>query len=94
MWLSIMTQMHGDKLLRIKGILRLDVEPRDAEGNAPPYELHCVQHLIYPARALPAWPDDDPRNRMVFIARGMSQQALNGLAANLLDTLGVSPTVR
>ena len=88
MWLSIMTQMHGEKLLRIKGIVRLDVEQRDSTGAAPAYELHCVQHLVYPARALPAWPDADPRNRLVFIARGMSQQMLDGLARNLVETLG------
>ncbi len=88
MWLSIMTQMHGDKLLRIKGIVRLDVEPRDSTGAAPAFELHCVQHLVYPARALPVWPDDDPCNRLVFIARGMSQHMLNGLAQNLVETLG------
>ena len=88
MWLSIMTQMHGEKLLRIKGIVRLDIEPRDSAGESPAFELHCVQHLVYPARALPAWPDEDPRNRLVFIARGMSQQMLDGLARNLVETLG------
>ncbi len=88
MWLSIMTQMHGEKLLRIKGIVRLDVEPRDSTGAAPAYQLHCVQHLVYPALALQAWPDQDPRNRLVFIARGMSQQTLDGLARNLVETLG------
>jgi G3E family GTPase len=84
MWLSIMTQMHGDKLLRIKGIIQLDVN----DESATPHEIHCVQHLIYPARQLAAWPSDDHHNMLVFIARGMSQHSVQSLADNLLDTLG------
>jgi G3E family GTPase len=86
MWLSIMTQMHGEKLLRIKGILRMDV---DGSDQPQAYEIHCVQHLLYPAQQLSQWPDDDSSNRMVFIARGMSQQSLDSLANNLIETLGL-----
>jgi G3E family GTPase len=82
MWLTIMTQMHGAKLLRIKGLIAV-------EGEAAPRAIHCVQHLIYPAEPLAAWPDDDHRGRLVFITRGLGEGTLASLRASLLDTLGL-----
>ena len=40
------------------------------------------------ARMRQVWPDDDRRTRMVFIARGLTPQALRALVANLAETLG------
>ena len=81
MWLSIMTQMHGDTLLRIKGLVNV-------AGDPEPMVVHCVQHVVYPPHALPAWPDDDHRTRLVFIARGLPASTLASLRASLADTLG------
>ena len=30
-----------------------------------------VQHILYPATFLPAWPDEDGRSRFVFITDGL-----------------------
>ncbi len=81
MWLSIMTQMHGDTLLRVKGLVNV-------AGDPEPMVVHCVQHVVYPPRALPAWPDDDHRTRLVFIARGLAASTMASLRASLADTLG------
>ena len=80
LWLSIMTQMHGGKLLRVKGLVAVAGEDR-------PLVIQTVQHVVVPARQLEAWPDDDHRTRLVFIARGLPESTLRSLRASLADTL-------
>ncbi len=80
LWLSIMTQMHGGALLRVKGLVAVVGEDR-------PLVIQTVQHVVVPARQLPAWPDDDHRTRLVFIARGLPASTLASLRASLADTL-------
>jgi G3E family GTPase len=63
-WLTMLLHRHGDALLRVKGILNV----ADA---ATPVAVHAVQHLVHPPRHLDAWPDEDRRSRLVFIARGL-----------------------
>ena len=80
LWLSIMTQMHGGALLRVKGLVAVAGEDR-------PLVIQTVQHIVVPARQLAAWPDDDHRTRLVFIARGLPASTLASLRASLADTL-------
>ena len=68
-WLTMLLHRHGDALLRVKGILNV----ADAET---PVAVHAVQHLVHPPRHLGAWPDGDPRSRLVFIARGLDPVAI------------------
>ncbi len=76
--LDTLSQAKGENLLRVKGIV-------NAEGVDRPLVLHGVQHVFHPAAALPAWPDDDRRTRIVFITRDLPRQTvldfLNGLLA-------------
>jgi G3E family GTPase len=81
LWLTLMTQMHGGALLRVKGLVNV-------EGEDAPAVIDCVQHVVHPARRLPAWPDDDRRTRIVFIARGLAAGTIASLRASLADTLG------
>ena len=62
-WLTMLLHRHGDAMLRIKGILNI----ADA---VTPVAVHAVQHLVHTPRHLEAWPDEDRRSRLVFIARG------------------------
>ena len=62
--LEMMQSMRGDHLLRIKGIVNV-------EGDARPRALHAVQHTLYPAASLPAWPDADHSTRLVFIVKDL-----------------------
>jgi G3E family GTPase len=63
-WLTMLLHRHGDKLLRVKGILNV-------ADSAAPVAVHAVQHLVHPPRHLAARPDGDRRSRLVFIARGL-----------------------
>jgi G3E family GTPase len=84
LWLTLVTQMHAGALLRVKGLV-------DVEGESAPVVIDCVQHVIHPARQLPAWPDDDHRTRLVFIARGLAAGTIASLRASLADSLGQPP---
>ena len=56
---------HGEKLLRVKGL----VEFSDRPGG--PAAIHAVQHTLYPPRWLERWPDSDHASRLVFIVRDL-----------------------
>jgi G3E family GTPase len=56
---------HGEKLLRVKGL----VEFSDRPGG--PAAIHAVQHTLYPPRWLVRWPDADRASRLVFIVRDL-----------------------
>ena len=81
LWLNLMTQMHGGALLRVKGIV-------NAQGEQLPIVLDAVQHVVHPARRLAAWPSDDRRTRLVFIARGLAAGTIASLRQSLAETVG------
>jgi G3E family GTPase len=66
-WLAYLRSARGDGLLRVKGILNLI-------GESHPVAIHGVHHVFHPPVALPRWPDDDRRSRIVFITRGIARQ--------------------
>jgi G3E family GTPase len=69
-WLDALASMRGDDLLRLKAIVAI------ADRPDQPVVLHGVQHLFHPPVLLPRWPSEDRRTRMVFITRGLPQQAI------------------
>ena len=68
-WLTMLLHCHGDKVLRVKGMLNV-------QGVATPVVVNGVQHLVHPPVHLARWPDTDRRSRLVFIVQGLAQQAL------------------
>ena len=60
-----LAQEHGEKLLRVKGLVEFSDRP---EG---PAAVHAVQHTLYPPRWLDRWPDADRQSRLVFIIRDL-----------------------
>jgi len=69
LWLSMLLNRHGRNILRVKGILNLS-------GADYPIAIHAAQHLVHPPVHLPGWPEDDRRSRIVFIVRGIEQEAI------------------
>jgi len=66
----------GARILRMKGLVAVAGEPG-------PRAVHMVQHALYPAARLPAWPDADRSTRLVFIGRDLEE----GAVAQILDSL-------
>jgi G3E family GTPase len=68
-WLTMLVNRHGSRILRVKGILSIVDE-------ANPVAVHGVQHLIHPPQHLAAWPDGERRSRLVFIVDGIDPDQL------------------
>lgn len=74
-WLTMLLHCHGERVLRVKGLLNV-------EGEPTPVVLNGVQHIVHPPAHLEAWPDGERRSRLVFIAQGISRRELaDSLAA-------------
>jgi G3E family GTPase len=65
LWLDMIAGLRGANLLRVKGVLNV-------EGD--PVVVHAVQTVVHEPVVLDAWPGDDRRSRLVFIARDMSRE--------------------
>ena len=68
-WLTAVLHRHGDKILRVKGLLNV----ADALG---PVVLNGVQHVIFPPVHLEEWPDNDRASRLVFVVQGIEPAAV------------------
>lgn len=76
LWLSMMTQVHGEHLLRVKGILHVDDDPM-------PVVIQSVQHVVYPVTSLSAWPFEPRVSKVVVITRGLDQALVNAIRESL-----------
>jgi G3E family GTPase len=73
MFLDLLRSVHGENLLRLKGIVRLADDPER------PLVIHGVQHIFHPPARLPRWPDDDRRTRIVTITRDLDPGVIRSL---------------
>lgn len=94
-WLSSLLHAHGDRILRVKGLLH-------TSSARTRLAIHGVQHVMHPPSHLPMDPDD-PRSFLVFITRGVDRVAVERSLRRMLDwsqrfsslparTAGSSPT--
>jgi G3E family GTPase len=83
LWLSMMSQLNGERLLRFKGLVRVT-------DHDDPVVVQAVQHVVYPSYTLPAWPGDDPCTRLTGITQGMSQTLLADTIASLRAIVSAS----
>jgi G3E family GTPase len=82
-WLTMLLNRHGDKVLRVKGILNV-------AGEMAPVAIHGVQYLVHDPVHMTAWPDEDRRSRIVFIVDGVDPELVRrSLAA--FNGLGLPP---
>ncbi|GHC26278.1 ATP-binding protein [Kushneria pakistanensis] len=77
-WLSLITSLMGQDMLRIKGML-------DIEGRDKPLVIHGVQHLFHPPVELEAWPGGERFSRLVFITRDIPRETLEMTLGDFLD---------
>lgn len=77
-----MRLMHGPRILRLKGLLRLTDDPER------PVAIHQVQSVASPPVRLPCWPSRDRRSRLVVITQGLSRSAVEPFWNALLQQGG------
>ena len=80
MFLDLLRSAHGDKLLRMKGVIEL------AEDPSRPLVVHGVQTLLHPPSRLPAWPDDIRGTRLVLITLDMPEDYVRRMFSAFTDT--------
>lgn len=64
-WQQYMINRFGDRMLRVKGLLRI------ADDEAIVF-IQGVQRVFHRPERLTTWPDQDSRGRIVFIARDVA----------------------
>lgn len=70
LWLSALLHRHGDRILRVKGLVR-------TSAGADPIVIHGVQHAMHPPVHLTGADDGQP-SFLVFITRGLDRTAIDG----------------
>ncbi len=80
-WLGDLVGAHGDRLLRVKGIVAI-------RGQDRPVLVNGVQHLFHPPRQLQAWPAGLASSTLVFILDGLDPSVVVERAVRA----GLSPT--
>jgi G3E family GTPase len=83
MFLELLQAGHGEKLLRMKGIVAL------ADDPGRPLVIHAVQRIMHPPARLKAWPDNDRRTRLVIITKDMPESFVRGLFDAFMGRAGI-----
>jgi G3E family GTPase len=71
-FLDLLSTCAGPQLLRLKGIVELEVAPER------PLVIHAVQHALFQHR-LPKWPSEDRRTRLVAITHNLDDSVVKSL---------------
>ncbi len=72
--LQMLISLRGADLLRVKGLVNI-------AGERGPVLVQGAQHLFHPPVTLDAWPSEERRSRLVFIARRLEREAVEKLFA-------------
>lgn len=83
-FIDILRRAAGSRLLRLKGLVALE------DDLDRPMLVHLVQDIFHPPVRLEHWPSEDRRTRLVLIADGIDEAALD----SFLKTLERKPTQR
>ncbi|WCJ65366.1 CobW family GTP-binding protein [Agrobacterium tumefaciens] len=84
MFVDLLRSAHGEKLLRMKAIVKLSDNP------GRPLVLHGVQSIFHTPERLAAWPDPaDQRTRMVLITKDLPEAFVKDLFAAFTGTPGI-----
>ena len=75
MFLDLLRSAHGDRLLRMKGVIELQEDP------SRPLVVHGVQKILHPPVQLPSWPDGQRGTRLVLITLDMPEDYVRRLFA-------------
>ena len=87
-FLDLLRSVHGERLLRVKGIIELAEQPQR------PLVVHGVQTVFHPPARLPEWPDAQRGARIVVIGYDLAQDHVRRLWAAVTNQPAVDQPVR
>ena len=73
MFIDLLRSAHGEKLLRVKGIVLLEDDPDR------PLLIHGVQQIFHPPARLAAWPEGLRETRLVMIVKDLPESYVTQL---------------
>lgn len=73
MFIDLLRSAHGEKLLRVKGIVQL------ADDPDRPLVIHGVQQIFHPPVRLAAWPEGVRETRLVMIVKDLPESYVTQL---------------
>ncbi|MDH7784152.1 G3E family GTPase [Ochrobactrum sp. 19YEA23] len=73
MFLDLLRSTHGEKLLRVKGIVQI------AEDPERPVVIHGVQKIFHPPARLPKWPQNEKQTLLVMIVKDLPESYVREL---------------
>lgn len=82
-FLDLLRSNHGDKLLRMKGVIEITEDP------ARPLVIHGVQTLLHPPARLAGWPAGPRGTRLVVIGDGLPEDYVRRLFAAITVQTGI-----
>lgn len=85
LWMSMLLYAHGEKMLRIKGMV--DV------GDSGPIVINGVQHIIHPPHHLDDWNGEERNSQIVFIMKGLDPQRVIESLVAFQNILGSAPVI-
>ena len=85
-WMTMLLNRHGDRVLRVKGML-------DVTGVPDPVLINGVQHIVHPPMHLGAWPGDERRSQLVFIVKDMDRAPIERSLATFNALANPSPGI-
>lgn len=83
MFLDLLRSTHGEKLLRVKGIVQIEEDPER------PLVFHGVQKIFHPPARLPAWPQDKRETLLVMIVKDLPETYVRELFDAFLGRPGL-----
>lgn len=81
LWHSMMSRFNGERLLRLKGLVRVD-------DHDEPVVVQSVQHVVYPSYTLTAWPEPAPKTQLVGITHEMPERLFQDVLRTLRAVVG------
>lgn len=78
-WLEALTSLMGENILRVKGILHFENNPR-------PLLIEGVQHIFYPHRQLDTLIHPDQPSKLTFITRNIERDVIESSLKNVIAT--------
>jgi G3E family GTPase len=77
LWVSMLTQLNGERILRLKAVVC-------ARGEPTPVAVQAVRHVVYPPLTLPETAGLGGKSHVVVLTHGMSDAELTELRAEIV----------